>query len=391
MRDIFKEDSLICTNQFEEHSKYYGAVAPPIVQTSLFAFKDWDSFLGGITKERENYVYSRGVNPTVEMLEKKIAGLERGEKAKCFASGMAAISSTLFTLLENGDHVLFLNNVYGPAVAYTTALKKFGVEFTNVFVENLSDIKNNIKENTKLIYMESPSTMNMDILDLEAVAKIAKEKNILTAIDNTWATPLNQKPLTMGIDVVLHSCTKFMGGHSDTVGGAVVGSYELVDKIFEIGYQLGGGIMAPFDAWLIMRGLRTLPQRMKWQKESVEKFIEVLKASPKVRKINHPLCYTEEKRELFEKQMNGYSSLFSVEVDFKDYDDVRNFMNEFKVFKLGVSWGGYESLVLTPNYGNNVEGLEAGRISKDTVRFYVGLEDVEVLIEDVTRALNVIK
>ena len=239
--------------------------------------------------------------------------------------------------------------------------------------------------------MESPSTMNMDILDLEAVSKIAKERNILTAIDNTWATPLNQKPLTMGIDIVLHSCTKFMGGHSDTVGGAVIGSYKLVDKIFETGYQLGGGIMSPFDAWLIIRGLRTLPQRMEWQKKSIEKFIETLQASPKVRKINHPLCYTGEKKELFDKQMNGYSSLFSVEVDFKNYDDVRNFMNEFKVFKLGVSWGGYESLVLTPNYGHNVEGLEAGNISKDIVRFYVGLENVDILIDDVTRALDVIK
>lgn len=391
MRDTFSQDSLLCTAEFEDHSQYFGAVAPPIMQTSLFAFKDWDSFLGGITKERENYVYSRGVNPTVEILEKKIAGLERGEKCKCFASGMAAISSTLFTLLEGGDHVLFLNNVYGPAVAYTTALKKFGVEFTNVFVDSLEDIKANIKENTKLIYMESPSTMNMDILDLEAVSEIAKERNILTAIDNTWATPLNQKPLTMGIDIVLHSCTKFMGGHSDTVGGAVIGSYELVDKIFETGYQLGGGIMSPFDAWLIIRGLRTLPQRMEWQKKSIEKFIETLQASPKVRKINHPLCYTGEKKELFDKQMNGYSSLFSVEVDFKDYDDVRNFMNEFKVFKLGVSWGGYESLVLTPNYGHNVEGLEAGNISKDIVRFYVGLENVDILIDDVTRALDVIK
>ncbi|MGL4741312.1 MAG: trans-sulfuration enzyme family protein [Sarcina sp.] len=391
MREMWEYDSLLCTSEFEEHSKYFGAVAPPIVQTSLFAFKDWDSFLGGITAERENYVYSRGVNPTVEMLEKKIAGLERGEKCKCFASGMAAISSTLFTLLESGDHVLFLNNVYGPAVAYTTALKKFGVDFTNIFVDKLEDIEANIKENTKLIYMESPSTMNMEILDLEAVSKIAKSKNILTAIDNTWATPLNQKPITLGIDLVLHSCTKFMGGHSDTVGGAVVGSYSIVDKIFETGYQLGGGVMAPFDAWLIMRGLRTLPQRMEWQRRSIEKFIEALKINPKIRKINHPLCYDEDKRELFEKQMNGYSSLFSVEVDFKDYDDVRNFMNAFNTFKLGVSWGGYESLVLTPNYGNNTESLEKSNISKDTVRFYIGLENVEILIDDLTRALDVIK
>lgn len=391
MREVFKDDSLICSSGYEEHSKYFGAVAPPIIQTSLFAFENWDSFLEGITNERENYVYSRGVNPTVEILEKKLAGLERGEKCKCFASGMAAISSTLFTLVESGDHILFLNNIYGPAIAYTKTLEKFGVEFTNIFVENIEDIEANIKENTKLIYMESPSTMNMDILDLEKVSKIAKSRNIITAIDNTWSTPFNQKPILLGVDLVLHSCTKFMGGHSDTLGGAVIGSHELVDKIFEVGYQLGGGIMSPFDAWLIIRGLRTLPQRIDWQKKSVKKFIDVLKENEKVRLINHPLCYSEDKKELFEKQMNGYSSLFSVEINFNNYEDIRNFMNSFKVFKIGVSWGGYESLVISPNYKVNEDSFKDGNISKDTVRFYIGLEDVDLLIEDVQRALATIK
>lgn len=390
MKD-FKRDSEICIYHGEDHSKYFGAVAPPIVQTSLFAFENWDSFLEGITDERNHYVYTRGVNPTTEILEKKLAELERGEKCKCFASGMAAISSTLFTILESGDHVLFVNNVYGPALSYTKVLEKFGVKHDNIFVEDAKEIEKHIKENTKLIYVESPSTMNMQILDLEEVSKIAKENGIITAIDNTWSTPLNQKPLTMGIDIVLHSCTKYMGGHSDTVAGAVIGSYEMVDKIFEIGHQFGGGSLSPFDAWLVIRGLRTLPQRMQYQQRSVKKVVEVLKAQDKVKKINHPLCLVGTQKELYDKQMNGYSSLFSVEVDFENYDEVRTFMNSLKAFKLGVSWGGFESLIITPNYGNNEEGLKAANINKNLIRMYVGLEDTDILIEDIERAFNSIR
>ena len=386
-----KRDSEICISVGENHSKYFGAVAPPIVQTSLFAFENWDKFLEGITAERDHYVYTRGVNPTTEILEKKLQELERGEKCKCFSSGMAAISSTIFTIVEQGDHVLFVNNVYGPATSYTKVLEKFGVESTNIYVEDATEIKEHIKSNTKLIYVESPSTMNMQLLDLRAVSKIAKENDIITAIDNTWSTPLNQKPLTMGIDLVLHSCTKYMGGHSDTVAGAVIGSYKLVDKIFEIGHQFGGGSLSPFDAWLIIRGLRTLPQRLEYQQRSVKKVIDVLKSQNKVKKINHPLCFEGKQKELFEKQMAGYSSLFSVEVDFKDYDEVRNFMNSLKSFKLGVSWGGFESLIITPNYGNNEESLSATNINKNLIRIYIGLEDTELLIEDLKRAFSVIK
>ncbi|MGL4849150.1 MAG: trans-sulfuration enzyme family protein [Clostridium sp.] len=383
-----KRDSEICVGYGEDHSKYFGAVAPPIMQTSLFAFENWDEFLKGITAEREHYVYSRGVNPTTEILEAKLKELERGEKCKCFASGMAAISSTMFTLVKGNDHILMVNNVYGPAVAYAKELGKFGVQMTNIYVEDAREIEEHIKENTKLIYVESPSTMNMQILDLKEVARIAKERNIITAIDNTWSTPLNQKPIEMGIDLVLHSCTKYIGGHSDTVAGAVIGSYKLVDKIFEIGHQFGGGVISPFDAWLMIRGLRTLPQRLAYQQNSVKLFIEELKSQKRVKKINHPLCFEGKQKELFKEQMNGYSSLFSVEIDFENYEQVRNFMNSLKIFKLGVSWGGYESLAITPNYGNNEEALEASKINKNLVRLYVGLEDPELLIEDIRRGFE---
>lgn len=387
------KDSEICLHTGENREGYFGAIAPPIMQTSLFAFENWDSFIEGITAERAHYVYTRGVNPTTEILETKLAELERGEKCKCFASGMAAISSTIFTFVEQGDHILFINNVYGPALSYVKILKKFGITYTNAFIKDEEEIKDYIRENTKLIYIESPSTMNFDVLDLERVAGIAKERNILTAIDNTWATPLNQKPITHGIDLVLHSCTKYIAGHSDTVGGAVIGSYTLIDKIFEVGHQFGGGVMAPFDAWLTLRGLRTLVQRLAYQQATTQKVVELLQVHPKVRKINHPLVFTGRDKEVYEKQTTGYTTLFSIEIDFSDYDSLKAFMNSFKIFKLGVSWGGFESLVTSPNYNNEInhKGLEEVHQSKDLVRLYIGLEAPELLLEDLTRALNTLK
>lgn len=383
-------DSQICLHADEDHSSYFGAMAPPIVQTSLFAFEDWDKFLTGITAERENYVYTRGVNPTTQILEKKLAQLERGEKCKCFASGMAAISASIFTFMSQGDHILFLNNVYGPALSYVKVLQKMGITYSNIFGQSREQIIENILENTKIIYIESPSTMNFDILDLEEISSIARERGIITMIDNTWATPLIQKPLTHGIDLVLHSCTKYIAGHSDTVGGAVIGSFGLVDKIFEIGHQFGGGVLSPFDAWLTLRGLRTLPQRIHYQQESFRKVLPFLQSQSKVLKINHPLCYRGQEKETYEKQADGFTTLFSLEVDFKNYEQLKNFMNSFRVFKLGVSWGGYESLVTSPNYNTeqNHKGLKELHQSKNLIRMYIGLEEPDLIIHDLERAFQ---
>lgn len=387
------KDSKICLHSGEESSEYNGAVVPPIYQTSLFAFENWDKFVEGISSEREHYVYTRGVNPTTEMLEKKLAQLEQGEKCKCFGSGMAAISATIFTLVKKGDHILFVNHIYGPTISYVKELAKFGVEYTNVFTEDPAEISDYIQENTKLIYLESPSTMNFDIIDLSEVAKIAKSRNVLTAIDNTWATPLYQKPITQGIDIVLHSCTKYIAGHSDTLGGAVISSNKITDEIFKIGHQFGGAVMGPIDAWLTLRGLRTLPQRLYYQKRSTEKIINALKDNPSISKINHPLLFEGLKKRIYEKQSSGYTGLFSMEVDFKNYDELKDFMNAFKVFKLGVSWGGFESLVTSPNYDSKVseDDLEERHISGQLIRVYIGLEEPDILLEDINRAFDTLK
>ncbi len=393
MDNFHQEDSDICLHSNENLNEYWGSIAPPIVQTSLFAFENWDSFLKGITSERTNYVYTRGVNPTTEILEKKLAELEKGEKCKCFTSGMAAISSTIFSLVEANEHILFVNNVYGPTVSYVKTLGKFNVDYTQIFINDESEIEEYITDKTKMIYIESPSTMNFDVLDFSKISKIAKERNIITVIDNTWATPLVQKPIEHGIDLVVHSLTKYIAGHSDAVGGAVIGSYDMVDKIFEIGHQFGGGVISPFNSWLILRGLRTLPQRLYYQMNTVKMVIEYLKDNKKVLKINHPLAFEGKAKEIYEKQTNGYTSLFSVEVDFKNYEELTNFMNAFKVFKLGVSWGGYESLAISPNYNNeaNHRGLEEARQSKNLVRIYLGLEDSTTLLDDLKRAFKVLE
>lgn len=252
------QDETICQHFFEDNSKYYGAVTPPIIQTTLFTFHTYEEFMNASSHERENHLYTRGVNPTTEILEKKIAQLECGEQAKVFSSGMGAISATLFTLLSAGDHILLVNNIYGPAVSYSKILSKYQVEYTNIYVEEAYEIEQHIKENTKLIYFESPSTQLMYMLDVETIVKIAHKYNILTMTDNTWSTPLYQKPITYGVDIVVHSCTKYIGGHSDVMAGVVVSKKEIVDQIFEIGHQFQGAVIGPFESWLLIRGLRTL-------------------------------------------------------------------------------------------------------------------------------------
>lgn len=387
-KKLFEMDENICTHLGEDSKKYFGAVTPPIVQTTLFSYPSLEEFIPALSRERENYVYTRGVNPTVEVLEKKLAALECGEKCKCFASGMAAISSTLFTLLKAGNHILFLNNIYGPVLSYCNFIKKYGVEHDVLFSSDIDEIEKHIKPNTRLIYLESPSTTKMEILDLEKIAILAKRKGIITAIDNTWSTPLFQKPLTFGIDISIHSCTKYIGGHSDVVGGAVIGSHKLVDEIFEYGHQFNGGALSPFDAWLAIRGLRTLPIRMKQHQESAIKVIDFLKKHPKIEKINHPYVLEGEAKELAEKQMRGYSSLFSIELVTKDFEDIKIFVNSLSVFQIGVSWGGFESLVNASNNGMNKASLESQNISPSTVRLYIGLENAELLIEDINNALS---
>jgi cystathionine beta-lyase/cystathionine gamma-synthase len=361
-------------------------MSPPIVQTSLFAHSTADDLTAGLGAEHRSHVYTLGQNPTVESVESKIAQLERGEVCKVMASGMAAISAVFLGLLESGAHVLFVNNTYGPTLELAQRLRSFGVEHDVILTSDLDRIAAAMKPETRMVWMESPGTMLFRVVDIVGIAKLAREQGALSAIDNSWATPLFQKPLELGVDLVIHAATKYMGGHSDVIAGAVIGSAELMKKIFYNSYLLLGGAIGPFDAWLVNRGLRTLPNRMRQHHTDALTVARFLDGRPEVRRVFHPGIAADPS--LVEKQLSGFSGLFSFELDTDDYETVTSFIDRLELFRIGVSWGGVESLALTPNQNTNVKALAAQQIPPGTVRLSIGLEGAAALIDDLDRALS---
>jgi cystathionine beta-lyase len=377
----------ICTHLGDDYHRFHGAVVPPIYQNSLFVYEDFDSFVEAMKEEHNNYVYWRGKNPTVEVAEQKIAALEKGERCKLFSSGMAAISASIMTFTKSGDHILSVSNIYGPATKFIRYIEKFGISHTNVQSTKLEEIENAITPATKIIYLESPATMTFNLIDLPEIAKLAKQYNIKTIIDNTWATPIFQNPIEFGIDIVVHSVSKYLGGHSDIVGGALITCNEVMNRIFYDEYQLLGGAMSPHDAWLLTRGLRTLPIRMKAHQDSAKQIAEYLQQHPAVKQVYYPALKNSPDFQLGQKLLKGYSGLFSFELKAATFEGVRTVLNGLKQFKIGVSWGGFESLVLSPNYGYNTESLLASKLSPGLIRISIGLEDCNDLIDDLEQAL----
>jgi cystathionine beta-lyase len=388
LEDLFREERLICTHLGDEYSNFNGAVVPPIYENSLFVFEKFEDLLKAFENEKDHYLYTRGKNPTVEILEKKLAALEHGEECKVFSSGMAAISSAMITFLGQGDHILFVSNIYGPALKYVNYIKKFGIEHDVVYDVDVESIEKNIKPNTKVIYLESPATTTLKMLDLKPVADLAKSRGIVTMIDNTWATPLFQRPLDHGIDISIHSCSKYIGGHSDVIAGAIISRKTIIDKIFYHEFQLHGGAIGPFEAWLLLRGLRTLPVRMEKHQESALKVAKFLEGHSKVKRVNYPGLESSPDYELGKKYLSGYSGLISFELESEDFDDLKKVINSCRIFKIGVSWGGFESLILSPANGNNAAELRSKGIAPSLIRISVGLESVDTLIEDLDGALG---
>lgn len=361
-----------------------GPVMPPVVQASLFRFDTIGELLAAQGDESRVPVYSRGTNPTVRELEKALATLERGETAKCCASGMGAIAATLFALLKAGDHVLFLGDIYGPTLGLAQRLADYGVAHSRCLSSQLADIEAALTPATRLVYLESPGTMRFELLPVAAIAALARSRGILTAIDNTVATPLLQKPLEMGIDLSLHSLTKYVGGHSDAMGGAVVGSAELVEQVFHRGYMLLGAAMAPHDAWLHLRGLMTLPARLARQQADALALAGYLAAHPRVRRVFHPALPYDP---LFAGQMpRGHSGLFAAEFDLPGHAATLALADRLQWFAKAISWGGVESLVTTPHRSDPGEGTH--RFPRTMLRLSVGLEGFETLRSDLQQALD---
>lgn len=378
---IAPDDIRTCIEDHPAREPGVEPMATPIVQTSLFAFPDYDSLIAAGAAEYRNNVYTRGQNPTVEVLEKKLAALERGESCKAFGSGMAAVSGVILGLLDAGDHILFVNHTYGPTMQLAKQLERFGIEHTLLLDIEPDDVKAALQPNTRLVWLESPGTMMFRTLDLAAIADIAHSHGALTCIDNSWASPLFQKPITHGIDIVLHSATKYIGGHSDVVAGAVITTAERMRHIFYRSYLLLGGILHPFDSWLLLRGLRTMPVRMQQHHADAIRVAEFLRTRPEVAAVHHPAFDAPS------PTLTGFSGLFSFELKDAGFDEVRRFIDSLKRFRIGVSWGGVESLVISPNRGNNLHYLDSQRIPHGLIRMSIGLEGADALIDDISAAL----
>ncbi|MFL6561544.1 MAG: trans-sulfuration enzyme family protein [Bacillus sp. (in: firmicutes)] len=385
--DSFEKDKEICMNFEDDRQRFEGAVVPPIFQNTLFTYSSFDKLADAVQNEQSYYVYGRGTNPTVEIVEKKIAALERGQVCRCFASGMAAVSAAIINSVKSGDHVLCVSNLYYSTMELLKYMGKFNVSHSVIYSTDIEEIQSAIQPNTKVIYLESPTDLNFRLVDLENIAKLARSKGIRTIIDNTWATPLFQKPLTKGIDIVVHSASKYLGGHSDVLGGAIITSKQNMKTIFKKEYLLIGAIMPPSEASLLLRGLRTLPFRMMGHQENAFRVAEFLLNHPKVEKVNFPGLESHPDFQLSKRQLTGYSGLMSMELKEANFNNVKKVINKMNVFKIGVSWGSFESLVISPNLGNNEEKMLNEHICPGMIRLAVGLENAQVLIEDLQQAL----
>jgi cystathionine beta-lyase/cystathionine gamma-synthase len=362
----------------------FSAVVPPIVQTSLFTFASYDEMVAAYQGEITRPIYSRGLNPTVRMFEEMVAELEGAEDALAFASGMAAISATVLSFVASGDRVVAVRNVYPDAFRlFGTFLPRMGITVDYVDGHDLAALEA-LLPGARLLYLESPTSWQIEALDVAALAALARKRGILSAIDNSWATPVFQNPLALGADLVLHSASKYIGGHSDVVAGVVAGPSALIDRLRAELYPYVGGRLGPFDAWLLVRGLRTLPVRMLAHQASALEIARRLAARPEVTRVNHPGLGAPP------PGLRGTTGLFSFELDASI--DVRALCDNLTLFKLGVSWGGHESLIVPgevvlkqkaqPNSAHTFG------ISPHSVRLHVGLEGTDALWGDLARALD---
>jgi len=382
------ELSYILNELGEDRELYFNAVAPPIIQTSNFACKTVAEMREMLKHEPDVYFYTRGNNPTVTMLEKKMAALEGAEHAIAFGSGIAAVAAAVLSQVKAGDHVVCVKKPYSWTNALMQKfLPRFGVEVTMVDGTDANNYKKALKPNTRLLYLESPNSFTFELQDIEAIVAIAKAHNCTTIIDNSFATPLFQNPIAMGVDLVVHSCTKYIGGHSDVMGGVICGKYETINKIFVQEYMTLGAILDPNAAWLLVRGLRTLPVRMERIAATTRKVVEYLSNHPKVDQILSPFIKSNPQYELAQKQMRSNTGQFTITLKTDDIAKVDLFCDSLQHFLMAASWGGHESLIYPVAASYNTGNYKSS-LPFTMVRFYIGLEDPDYLIKDLEQALE---
>lgn len=377
------------------HDSASGSHATPIYQTSTFIFENADQGARRFALEEGGYIYTRLGNPNITELEEKIAILEGGEAGLATGSGMAAISNALLTLLRKGDHIVASDTLYGCTFGFITEMMpRYGVEYTLVDATDLKQVEDAMRENTKVVYLETPANPTMKIIDIHAVSNIAHQFNARVVVDNTFMTPYLQRPVELGADVVVHSATKYLGGHGDLLAGLIVSSKELIDEM-KIPYLKDfGGILGPFDAWLLVRGMKTLALRMDQHCKNAQIVAEYLEDHPLIDRVYYPGLKSHPQYELGRKQMDGFGGMISFELK-GGVEEGKVLMNSVKMISLAVSLGSVDSLIqhpasMTHSPVPREERLAAG-ITDGLVRFHVGIEDVEDIIADLEQALDAVK
>lgn len=387
--DQGSELSYILNELGEDREQYFNAIAPPIIQTSNFAFDKVAGLRKAFTDEMSGYLYSRGLNPTVDILRKKLAALDEAEDALVFNNGAAAIFAGVLANVKSGDHIISVRHPYTWAKKmFDVILPRFGVSTTYIDGRHIEHYQEALQPNTTFLYLESPNSWIYELQPLKEVAAWAKANGIITLIDNSYCTPLYQKPIPMGIDLCMQTATKYISGHSDTLGGVLTGSHAMMKKIFDSEYlNIGSGIQ-PFNAWLLLRGLRSLPARLDRITQTTQKVVTFLKNHPKVETVIFPYDESFPQYELAKQQMENACGLFTFTLKDGTVEKITQFCESLRHILMAVSWGGHESLVVPKCASMPPEDFDASNIEHQYIRMYTGLEEPGYLIADINQALD---
>jgi len=373
----------------EDRLHYFNAVSPPIMQTSNFVFDKVEDLSRAFEDEMSTYLYSRGLNPTVEILRKKLAALDGAEDCLVFNSGAAAIFAGILANVKTGDHIVSVSSPYTWVQRMLDViLPRFEVTHTYIDGTRLENWKEATRDNTSMFYLESPNSWDYALQPIREVAQLARSGGIVTMLDNSYCTPLYQQPIQMGIDIAMQTATKYIGGHSDTLGGVLTGTHAMMKKIFDSEYlNIGSGIQ-PFNAWLLIRGLRTLPVRLERITKTTHEVVHYLKAHPKIESVLFPMDHSFPQYELAKLQMKDGCGLFTIILRSPSRDDIVKFCEGLQHFLIAVSWGGHESLVIPKCAGIPVADFDPTNSEHRYIRLYTGLEEPACLLTDLEQALS---
>jgi cystathionine gamma-synthase len=370
---------------------YYGATQVPIVNSVTFGYKNVDDWFDVAVGKKEGHIYSRNTNPTVAVFEEKVRVLENAEAATSFSTGMAGISNTLYTLLNQGDRVVSIKDTYGgTSIIFLEFLPKKGIEVSLCETTDHDGIEAEVRKGCKVLYLETPTNPTLKVLDLKRLISVAHEVGAIVVVDNTFATPINQQPLSLGADLVLHSATKYLGGHSDAMGGLVCGKKTLIDQIFHY-REINGATLHANSAYMLLRGIKTLELRVLRQNENAMKLGEYLEGHPKIDSVFYPGLKSHPSHEIAKKQMTGFGGVLSFSLA-GDFENVKLFLNSLELAHLAASLGSVGTLIGPPKVTSHVEATEEERkalgIPESLIRCAVGIENIEDIIADFDQALS---